>query len=236
MLNNWLKNNLSKFLPPGSCCLCDAPVVHAWDLCGACSLELPRSSHRCRICALPLGNAGDDLCGHCMKQKPAFDQCLTVYAYAHPMDYLVRRFKYHQDLQVGRLLGQLWQQDVLARPEYLIDPPQCLLPVPLHPNRLRQRGFNQALEMIRPAAKSLNIPVSTAACARIVDTAQQSSMTAKNRKTNIKHAFSANLSSAYHIAVIDDVMTTGATADAVAHCLKQAGVEKVSIWVLARAS
>ncbi|MDH5325359.1 MAG: ComF family protein [Gammaproteobacteria bacterium] len=237
-MNNWI---ITDHILRGTCLLCEAPGLPGRDLCAPCYAELPISAHRCPVCALPLPGLSNTLCGHCIKTKPAFDQCVTVFDYGHPLDFLIRRFKYHQNLACGRLLAQLFLAAVHRKnSQFLCPPPQLIVPVPLHPQRLRQRGFNQALELGRVLSRSLGIPLQQHIVERVLHTEPQSSMSAIKRKTNLKQAFRVRSTllqqlPKQHIAIVDDVLTTGSTANALAHSLKNHGVTQVSVWVLARA-
>ncbi len=139
------------------------------------------------------------------------------------------KFKGRQEL--ARLFGELLAAKVNA--PFL---PDCLVPVPLHPSRYRTRGFNQALEIARPLAHRLNLPLCPNLCRRVCPTPPQRLLDAKTRRQNLRGAFQAtsNLSGC-RIAIVDDVLTSGATADELAAVLKRAGATQVEVWVLARA-
>lgn len=234
-MNNWINNKLFRLEWPGQCLLCDNPGSGGRDICADCLADLPRSQCRCQVCALPLAQSTDSLCGHCLQEKPYFDQSVAAFDYAHPVDYLVQTLKYQQNLQYGRLLGQLLCERLISV-NFPAGKPQLLLPVPLHNKRLRQRGFNQALELSRAVSKTLKIPINTNTCVRIRDTGSLSSLPAKKRKTNIYQSFKIIRSpQVRHVAIVDDVMTSGATSNELARTLKQAGVDEVSVWVFARA-
>ncbi|GAB6041709.1 hypothetical protein JCM17961_23840 [Endothiovibrio diazotrophicus] len=153
--------------------------------------------------------------------------------YASPVDRLVQRFKFNGGLVDGRLLAHLLIDGAVARETAR---PELILPVPLHPARLRRRGFNQSLELARPLAEALAIPVDFALCARIRNTAVQSQLPAKARRANVRGAFALRGPlPAAHVALVDDVLTTGHTAAELARLLKGAGAERVEVWTLARA-
>jgi len=144
---------------------------------------------------------------------------------------LVTRYKYYDHLSYSRLLAEL----LLAR---LVDIPlpECLVPVPLHPVRLRERGYNQSHELGRILASRLGIPLRSEVVVRTRATCQQSGLDAKQRRKNIRGAFAVTTPLEYkHVAIIDDVVTTGATANELARVLKKSGVETVSVWSIARA-
>jgi ComF family protein len=116
------------------------------------------------------------------------------------------------------------------------DYPEALIPVPLHPNRLRERGFNQALELARPIASQLNIPLAADLCRRVRATPNQTQLAANKRRSNVRRAFEIKTQKLPgHVAIIDDVITTGSTVEELAYRLNRAGVKQVEVWSLARA-
>lgn len=207
------------------------------NLCLPCSSELPRSGHSCGLCGLPLLLGADRFCSHCLISPPPWDTVIAALAYRFPVDQLVCRLKFGRNLACGRILaGEL----TLAVRKRGGDTPGCILPVPLH--RLRQftRTFNQADVIARWVGKQLAIPVYGSCLHRQRRTCAQSGLDAAARKNNIKDAFSCKipakrLAAFGHVALIDDVMTTGATLAECTKSLKKAGAAKVSVWVAARA-
>jgi ComF family protein len=182
---------------------------------------------------LPLGNPGDPRCSRCLRRAPVWDALFAPFRYDPPLDRLVHRFKYQGHLDAARLLGELMVAAVttarIPRPDYLV-------PVPLHPRRLRERGFNQALEAARPLAGALGLPLLPGAAERVRPTVSQAGLSARMRRHNLRGAFaSAEAPPGSHIAIIDDVVTTGATVAALTKTLKEAGVARVDVWALARA-
>ena len=141
--------------------------------------------------------------------------------------------KFHDQVSLAKLLGKLWIQYLLKNN---IELPDCILPVPLHPKRLKARGFNQALEIAKPIGQYFKIPIDTTSCIKIKNTKAQSSLTAKKRRHNMKNAFALSHQIKYkHIVIIDDVMTTGQTISEIANLLKLNGAEKIEAWCCARA-
>ncbi len=200
-------------------------------LCGACARSLPRlPASRCPVCAetVPANDAALP-CGACLKTTPAFDATSAAFRYAFPVDKLVQTLKYGHRLAIAGFLAEA----MLAGPRPAGD---LLIPLPLSPQRLRERGFNQAVEIARPLARSLRLPLLVDAGTRRLDTAPQATLPWKARRKNVRHAFdcAADLAGA-HVLVIDDVMTTGATLDEFARVLKAHGAVAVSNWVAARA-
>jgi ComF family protein len=186
-------------------------------------------------CAEPLP-LSTPLCGKCLQRPPAFDAAWAGYLYRAPFDHLVQRLKFNQALAVGRALMPEWsaalREQLRARDEA---GPQALLPIPLHRSRLRQRGYNQALELARGLVTELKLPVLPNALLRARATAPMPGLDIKARRRNVRGAFALGTDTLPpRIALIDDVMTTGATLNEAAKTLKRAGVAWVEVWVLAR--
>lgn len=223
------------FLYPTHCVLCGDKGARGLDLCASCFDELPWNRHPCPRCAAPLPpDADTPLCGNCIKSLPTWDAARSPLAYAYPLDKLIQCFKFDGDLAMGRLLG-----GVLA--EYLVagggDKPDFITPVPLHPSRLKERGFNQAAELARPVGKRLRIPVRLDVCERVRATEIQSKLDAAERKKNLKDAFAVKKSvDGKHVAILDDVITTGTTVEVLTKTLKDSGARRVSVWCAARAA
>ncbi len=172
------------------------------------------------------------VCGACQRRPPAFAAAVALFRYAPPIDQLVHGLKYHGRLELARVLGGLLA-DALARRSLHTD---LIVPVPLHRARLRARGFNQALELAWPVSRRLGVPIDYRCVVRARDTAPQATLTRKARRRNVRGAFVATgRLDGLRVALVDDVATTGHTADAVAACLRRAGARRVELWVLARA-
>lgn len=211
---------------PGNCVLCGASGCRA-RLCEGCEAALPRLPRaRCEVCALPL-TAGRS-CGSCLEKAPAYDSVTAAYAYAFPLDALVQAYKYRGDLSLAPLLAARLVRAVVAQVD-------AIIPIPLAPARLRERGFNQAHELARHVGRALGLPVLAAACRKVNETPPQAALPWKERARNVRGAFVCDLDLAgKRIAVVDDVMTTGATLNELARNLKRAGAAQVSGWVIAR--
>ncbi|HEX6613294.1 MAG TPA: ComF family protein [Rhodanobacteraceae bacterium] len=218
-------------LLPSRCLLCGARGEHDLDLCADCAAELPRNECCCARCSLPL-EAPAPLCGRCVRRAPPWDAAWAPFRYAYPLDRLETRFKFGADLAAGKLLASLWIGS--RAPAEL---PQAVIPVPLHRSRLRSRGYNQALELARPLAKALRVPLLREALRRTRATDAQTELSALQRRRNVRGAFATQFDGGVprHVAVLDDVFTTGATLAECARVLKRAGVERVEVWALARA-
>ena len=228
------KRLLQSLLFPVHCRLCAVRTGTAVSLCPDCSADLPwleSACHQCG-CALP---AGDDqlLCGACQQRPPLFDTTTAILQYRPPVDYLVQRLKFSGELAIAPLLSELLALQVCSREDSL---PGLIVPVPLHPSRLRERGFNQATEIARLLGKKLHLPVNHRLCKRTRKTDTQSLLPVKIRHWNVRNAFAVTGEiPARHIAIVDDVMTTGHTVNELARALKRAGAERVEVWVIARA-
>lgn len=225
-VTTWLGRRLSH------CLLCQAP---GQDLCLACCQDLPWNQQACHHCALPL-SAGQSLCSACQQEPPPFT-ALSLFRYEFPVDRLLARLKYHGRLSPARVLGGYLAEAISADSRLR---PELILPVPLHPSRLAERGYNQAAELARPVARSLGLPLEHKLVERVKHTAMQKGLDAAARAQNLQEAFGLNtrryeqLGRPRRIALLDDVLTTGATAAAISRLLRQAGVEEVMLWSLAR--
>lgn len=225
---------LLRALLPARCLLCGGVGAAGRDLCAGCQADLPRNTTCCARCALPLAHAAAQ-CGECLRREPAFCRAWAPFRYGHPLDLLEARFKFRRDLAAGRVLSELFIES--ARREPLLPLPQCLVCVPLHPSRLRERGFNQALELARPLAGALDIPLDLDLLRRTRPTAAQTGLDARERRRNLRGAFAVVERGDIpdHVAILDDVMTTGSTLNECARVLRRAGVGQVVVWALARA-
>ncbi len=223
-----LRAPLCWLLPP-RCLVCGDPGLPGRDLCGACHAALPRQRHACPRCALPLPEAST--CPACLALPPPLDATYAAFDYAFPLDRLLPRLKFHRDFAAGRVLAQCMAEHFAGLPR-----PQALVPVPLHRERLRQRGYDQALELARPLARALDLPLRAGLLQRSKATRAQSRLDADARCRNLHGAFrvDAGTTLPMHVALVDDVMTTGATLHAAAEILRTAGVARIDAWVCAR--
>jgi ComF family protein len=220
---------------PMRCLLCGERGHARRDLCAACAAALPWNRSACLRCAIPLPRAHEvpsPVCGDCLRHPPPLTEAHAAFVYAFPVDRLLPRLKFHGDLAAGRLLSQL-AADAFAA----LERPAALVPLPLHRARLRARGYDQALEVARPLGRALGIPLREDALLRVRATQAQSLLDAPQRRRNLHGAFAAIAAAPplpAHVALVDDVMTTGATLHAAAKALHRAGVERVDAWVCAR--
>lgn len=198
--------------------------------CSACDTGLPYLDvPRCPICALP--TPAGEICGHCLKQPPLFTRTIAVFSYRFPADRLIQAMKYREQMALAQIFSEKLMQriDKARLPDYVI-------PMPLHPAKLRMRGFNQALLLAKPLAGALHIPLLTNSCRRLRDTPSQTSLPLKERSRNVRGAFGCDMAlSGKHIALVDDVLTSGASMNALADAVRKRGAAEVSAWVIARA-
>ncbi len=224
---------LLRVVLPLRCLLCGDRGSGGRDLCAGCERDLALNTPCCPRCALPL-EAPAPLCGECIDREPPFAATWAPFRYEHPLDLLESRFKFRGDLAAGRVLASLMIERAL---DAGLSRPDAIVPVPLHVSRLRERGYNQALELARPLARACGIPLEADLLRRTRATVAQTGLDATARRRNLRDAFavSANHPIPAHAVLIDDVMTTGATVRECARVLRRAGVQRVDVWALARA-
>lgn len=222
------------WLYPGQCLLCHCRAHQTLDLCAACQQQLPFNLSACPQCAQP--QPIPTLCAQCRVQPPAFQASQVPFLYQFPLAYLLKQLKFHHKLSVARLMGQLLALHLQHQDQLIW--PDCIIPVPLHPTRLRQRGFNQSLEIARCLNRALPrpIPIDIQHCHRIRETAPQAELAAHQRQANVRHAFQVqpDIPAYQRVAIVDDVLTTGHTVNALSNALLAAGIPAIEIWACAR--
>ncbi len=223
-LNNWGVWWRKRLTAP--CLLCGIPALES-NICTGCRADLPwLDANHCSRCAHPLPAPG--LCGRCISEPPQYDAVVAACRYAFPLDGLIQAYKYNGRLIAGPALASLLADRVRQRPDLIV-------PVPLTAQRLRERGFNQSLELARSLGQQMGVPVNAQLCVKTRDTAPQTRLPWKQRRKNIRGAFVVEGGVAgCHVAVVDDVLTTGATLSELARNLKRAGAATVTGWVIAR--
>lgn len=226
---NKLLDSITEGILPRRCLLCAAQAGHD-HLCPACSAELPRVPLACPRCALPVITPG--MCPACLRHPPPFDAALAPLVYDGAARYLLTQFKFHGRLSHGVPLAEALLAAVRERSDSL---PEVLLPVPVHPRRLRERGYNQALELARPLAHALGVPLRATALQRIRPTSPQMTLPEAARAANVRGAFAAREPLPTHVALVDDVLTTGATTGELTRMLKASGCTRVEVWCACRA-
>jgi ComF family protein len=228
----WTRPLADLLLPP-TCVLCGAPGLSGVDLCPGCAADLPRNRVHCARCALPLGGAaGDALCGACQRRPPPYDRCRAPLRYEGAVPALVSMAKFRGRLNALRVLGRVLGESLAPLPG---ECPEVLLPVPLHPRRLRERGYNQAHELAREVGRVLAIPVSPGFLERHIATAPQAGLDERARRRNVRGAFAVRGTLPFRrVAIVDDVVTTGSTVAELARVLRAAGAVQVEVWAVAR--
>ena len=223
----WLK--VADLLAPQDCFVCGAESGGE-AVCAACAHELPRRPDTaCPQCALP--GLGGGLCMACQRERPAYDATLAVFDFAFPVDVMVHALKYRHQLAMAHFLGAA----LAARGAGFGADADLVLPMPLHPRRLAERGFNQAVELARPFVAARGLPLGLAVVRKLRDLPAQAGMDREARLRSPRGVFDCDLALAgARVLVVDDVMTTGATLSALACCLKRQGASWVGNLVVAR--
>jgi len=218
---------------PATCYLClDPGQKPALDLCTGCEADLPRNEPACPICATKVSAAGES-CHRCLRRRRAFDAAFVPYRYEFPLPELVQRMKYRGVLPITRILGSLLGRRVAERGVPQVD---AIVPVPLSAKREHRRGYNQAREIANFAARELGLPVEDRLARRIRETAEQTGLSAGARRRNLRSAFMIEAGAVpSRVAIVDDVMTTSATAESLALAFRRAGCRRIEVWAIARA-
>ena len=228
----WLKlRRLINYFTPGVCFLCLDKCADQLILCAGCRADLPRSKHGHNRSNLADGSLSTIQISSCSVE--IIDRVITSFNYKFPVNKLIHQFKYHQKLTIASALGLELASTVLKVSTSL---PDCILPVPLHKLRYFRRGFNQALEIANVVANELGLLVDADILLRTRNTLAQFALIARERNRNLRGAFRLSSIPEYkHVAIIDDVITTGATVNEIARLLKLAGVQRVEAWACASA-
>jgi ComF family protein len=228
---------------PKICLHCNDAGHNGIDLCERCFLNLPWVKYSCKRCALPLPNDDANICGACTNRDLYFDYASAPFQFDGFIRDAIYQFKFNNKLNHGKLLAQLLLQHIEGMQ---LEPPELIIPVPLHKKRMRQRGYNQALEIARIVnkelaeeyAKEYKCELDYDVVYRNRDTSVQMDLPAKQRHKNVKGAFSVkenlNILKNKHVCILDDVMTTGNTVNEVAKCLRKAGAKRIGVWCIAR--
>ena len=238
MFFNHLKSGLLRTVQSSDCYLCHSPIktasTQAHLICDACHQDLAHLFNCCRVCSLPLTSDRNSTCGQCLTHSPLFTQTVAAYHYERPISDFITQFKFTgkrepldfmcQDLTTR--IKQVYRTQIL---------PQLIIPVPLHDKRLRQRGFNQAYLIAQKLSQRLDIKIDNQIATRTRNTLSQVDLDASQRIKNLRDAFKVAAIPELDVAIVDDVVTTGTTANELARNLIRAGAKRVDIWCLARA-
>ena len=214
---------------PRRCVFCATKLNGGW-WCASCADDLPKINCQCPSCGIPLSSTRT--CGRCQTRRPQFDLTIAPLTYATPLTGLIHRFKYRAQLALTEPLAELF----LATARLPGLAPEALIPVPLHPNRLRRRGYNQAAELARAIANRLDLPTADHLALRKQATTAQADLPLAQRSSNVRGVFAVHKPMpCSRMAIVDDVMTSGATVNELARMLRAAGAEWIEVWVLCRA-
>ncbi|PSJ44423.1 amidophosphoribosyltransferase [Zobellella endophytica] len=211
----------------GQCLLCRHDCEQQTLICRQCRDELPQLARPCTRCGFPLA-VEDAHCGQCQRRPPPWQRMQVLADFAPPYSDLIHQLKYHRKPLHGRLLGQLLAAAVSP------PLPEVILPVPLHWWRKLRRGYNQAEEIARGVQQVLGITVDPGALQRVRMTASQTRLSRRQRRLNLHRAFVARPRDYRHVALLDDVITTGTTMAELTHLLHRQGVESVEVWAPCR--
>ena len=223
-------DQLLAFATPQSCLLCGQTPSEA-PLCSGCCRDLPSVDCACNRCGAP-GNAGG-ICFQCQQNPPVYDRVTSAYRYEYPVSTLIKNIKYKKRPELLRALSNGLVERIIKS----ADMPDCIVPVPLHYFRLVERGFNQSLELSRLLGRQLQLPVDHGLLKRNRATVPQSSLAPEKRAMNVRRAFSLSGQPRYRcVALVDDIITSGATANEIARLLKNSGIKQVFVWSLAHAA
>lgn len=212
------------------CILCKQYHNDKMAVCSHCIELMPLLGPGCHHCAYPLPDTQFLVCGHCIKNPPSFDRAFIKYTFEEPLRTLLHQFKYHNGLYLTSFLSYLIFKSLSSQ----VEMPQCLIPVPMHPQRIKRRGFNQAAILARSLAKKFKLPCDLFSCQKTLNTKPQAGLDEKQRKINLRSAFVTHQLPYQHVAIIDDLLTTGNTANELAYTLKKSGVKQVDVWCCAR--
>ncbi|MBX2848254.1 MAG: ComF family protein [Acidiferrobacterales bacterium] len=227
------KNTIGKTFDwalPKTCILCNKPVSQDCPVCEYCYPNLPCERSACIKCGTPF-SAELDYCGRCIDDPPVFDRCFCAFEYKYPIDQQIKRFKYAERPELARDIALLLAKEIK---NHQLERPDLLIPVPMHISKLRNRGFNQALELTKYLSLLLKIPYKKSIIVKHLATTPQAQLALNQRKNNIKGCFSyKKTTTAKHVAIIDDVITTGSTMAEITKILKRNGVDYIQVWGVA---
>lgn len=239
MLFKRFSNAIIQTIFPWQCCLCQHRSDLARDLCSVCEPLLIEAGDRCYRCGIFLKDKQEIIhCQTCLEKPPQYDRLCTIFNYETPVVEMITHFKFGRKLNYGRVLGEFLAKKVIS--EWYNLPhaplPEAIVPVPLHLSRLGDRGFNQSLELLQPLKQVNKFRILKDSCIKLRRTKSQSKLNATHRKQNLHKVFKVVKPVPYeHIAIMDDIVTTGSTVNALSTVLKEAGVACIDVWCIARA-
>ncbi|MDR5907329.1 ComF family protein [Franzmannia qiaohouensis] len=215
---------------PGRCHFCRGPAAPDAPWCEACLVALPWNLPACPRCAEPLPPLSPSglACGACLSQPPSFVRARVALCYREEVALLVQGFKFSASPRAGAVLLALLEHQLRSAEQL----PEALVAVPLHPRRARERGFDQVAWLAERLARRLGLPLVKAQ--RLRHTPSQVGLSRKARRHNLKGAFSVEQTLPAHVAILDDIVTTGATCEALARACQARGATLIEIWAVAR--
>lgn len=224
----FMKRCIARVFPP-HCIICFTDLAAGKGICDLCKHFLPRPINVCPVCDLKMPHT--TLCGRCRNRRPDFEQVVAAFRYQPPLVARIHDIKFSGKIELLESAGFCLANEVERRNRQA----DYLVPVPLHHQRLKERGFDQATELARIVARQLGLPMLNRMLFRQRPTAPQTTLSVKERSDNLRGAFATTRKlDGQRIALIDDVMTTGATCHHAARCLRRAGADHVEVWILAR--
>ncbi|MDG5469702.1 ComF family protein [Deltaproteobacteria bacterium IMCC39524] len=237
-LRRALSAGIDLFLPP-ACLLCGQLLPPGFDpqeFCAECQASMPPlgRSH-CSCCSQPFpASSSQHLCATCLQRPAAFSTVHAACSYQERVKDAIHQLKYRNQVNLAEPLGKLLGKSLeVAEVGFK---PECIIPVPLHPGRLKKRGYNQALEISRPLARKMQVPIDTTLLQRTLKTPPQQGLTAAERRSNLRNAFIVTTTpSARNILLVDDVMTTGETVRECSRVLMKNNIAEVQVAVIGRA-
>lgn len=236
---HYLRHSLQPTLFPATCLLCGSTIHHSAtaNICRDCQANLPILPHHCKQCAqiLPEFSRRVTICQKCIKIPPPFTRTFALFPYQFPLPTLIGELKFKQKLTHAKLFGDFICK---AFPTWygLDSKPDYIIPIPLHESRIKTRGFNQVREILRGVDRRLGIPIDASSASRRRYTKAQSGLSASQRRANLNNAFNINRHyQGKHIAVVDDVVTTGQTITTFCTLLKEHDAGQIDVWCCARA-
>ncbi len=219
----------NKIYIPVACVLCDKYNSNYQTICDNCYSLLTPLNNGCSQCRKPLTSISQKLCPNCQQNPPAFAKVYTAFQYEEPLKMLIHNFKYHRNLYLTSFLTELMLKAPVQPAELGL-----IIPAPLSKKSMQTRGYNQAAILAKAIAKKLKVPYEDNYLQKIINTPNQVAISGVQRRNNLNNAFTCNKSNYQTITVVDDILTTGSTAHAMANTLKASGVEQVNIWCCAR--
>lgn len=228
-MRRMLRSITQRLSPPTLCTLCNQFHKNTLAVCTECYSKILRAGPACPSCANPLALKENTLCGACLQQKPWFDATYVPCPFEEPLRTLLHQYKYQEHLYLLNIFADLMMDALPTKLEA-----DYLIPVPLHNKRLAARGFNQAALLAKKLAKRCRIPLKVDVCQKRISTVPQTTLTFRERQTNLHNAFHLKPFKADYVVIVDDLMTTGSTVNELARVLKLGGVKKVDVWCCAR--